>query len=369
MSKRIWSGILTVLSCLVEWNEIATDYLADWLSRFARRISLAAVLVVGGGVTYKLATASRNSSGTMSAINGPYAAPNVISSSAINARFSDIESEITDSLDRSGKGPMLAPMRLTNGTNAAPSLTFDSETTAGLYRVSSGILAMTFNGTESSRWTTNGIRAANGAVATPSLSFLNDTGSGLYRIGASDIGFAINGVKVQEWNADTTTTKVGDKLSLWGSTPTIGFNLYNNGSNRYMTTNLAGALTLDTTNGFIFYSAPSGTADAVATLTERMRVNTSGVTIGSGGTAMALMKKGSASITPGSITANTCTTVTSPAVTGATGSSQCLAFGPLTSGMTTNCQGNVDSCDIQVCNVRTINGSPTAGTYGCWIIN
>jgi hypothetical protein len=229
-----------------------------------------------------VAVASRNSSGTMSAISGPYVAGTVISAATINARFADIESEITDSLDRSGKGPMLAPMRLTNGTVALPSLTFDSDTDTGIYRVGADNPAVTVGGTKVQEWTSNGLRAANGAVATPSLSFINDTGSGLYRIGSTDIGFAINGVKVQEWNADTTTTKVGDKLSLWGSTPTIGFNLYNNGSNRYMTTNLAGALTLDTTNGFIFYSAPSGTADAVATLTERLRVNASGATFSTG---------------------------------------------------------------------------------------
>lgn len=153
------------------------------------------------GLALRDALASRNSSGTMSAINGPYVAGTVISPATINARFADIETEVTDSLDRSGKGPMLAPLRLTNGTNALPSLTFDSDTDTGIYRVGADNPAVTVGGTKIQEWTSNGLRVANGAVATPSLSFINDTGSGLYRNGASDLRFAVAGADKTYWNA------------------------------------------------------------------------------------------------------------------------------------------------------------------------
>lgn len=50
-------------------------------------------------------------------------------------------------------------------------------------------------GTKSSVINTNGIQVGNGTVSQPSMSFQSDSGSGLYRIGASNIGVACNGVK------------------------------------------------------------------------------------------------------------------------------------------------------------------------------
>lgn len=91
------------------------------------------------------AEASRNSSGTMSTLN-TFVSGTTISSTNVNANFADIATEITDSLDRSGKGPMLAPLRLTNGTFAAPSLTFDSDTDTGIYRIGANNLGVTANG-------------------------------------------------------------------------------------------------------------------------------------------------------------------------------------------------------------------------------
>lgn len=94
------------------------------------------------------ATASRNSSGTMSAINGPYTAGSVISKTALNARFSDIETEITNSVDKGGRTTMTAPLPLSNGSAALPSLTFGSDTDTGLYRIGADNLGVTIGGTK-----------------------------------------------------------------------------------------------------------------------------------------------------------------------------------------------------------------------------
>jgi hypothetical protein len=228
MSKRIWSGILAVLSCLVEFNEIATDFLANWLSRFARRVSLVAVLIVGGGVTYKLATASRNSSGSMVAINGPYSAPNVISSAAVNARFSDIESEISDSLSRSGKGGMTAPVRGANGTSTAPTYSFTSETTAGLYRNGAGDLRMAFNGTDAEQWASTGITVPGNITLSGTSSKLGIGGAPTDFLDVTLAGSASNAVG--QWleaslaDGNGVTLYMGKNFSATGNAGVLQYN-------------------------------------------------------------------------------------------------------------------------------------------------
>src|SRR3954470_14891288 len=61
------------------------------------------------------ALASRNSSGTYTIPNS-FSAGSVISSSAVNANFSDIGTELTSSLDRAGRGAMTAQLQLASGT-------------------------------------------------------------------------------------------------------------------------------------------------------------------------------------------------------------------------------------------------------------
>src|ERR1700742_4112943 len=72
--------------------------------------------------------------------NGTYARPagqpvvtgTTIDATVFNNLTADLAAEITDSLDRSGKGPMLAPLELPNGDELAPSLTF-ADNSIGLY--------------------------------------------------------------------------------------------------------------------------------------------------------------------------------------------------------------------------------------------
>lgn len=193
--------------------------------RYVRIAALAGALVAALLLVDR-AWASRNSAGTMAAANGPYVTNTVINSTLLNARLADIESELTNSLDRNGKGGMLAALRGTDGTVAAPALSFTSETGTGLYRIGAGDLGIAILGSKVGEWTANGLRAANGAVATPSLSFVNDTGDGLYRIGANNPGFAVAGSKRQEWTTTGTivtgTASVTSTLGVTGVTTTTG---------------------------------------------------------------------------------------------------------------------------------------------------
>lgn len=56
-----------------------------------------------------------------------------------NSPLEDIAAALTGSLPRNGSAPMLSPIRLTDGTVAAPALTFNSATTTGLYKTTNGI--------------------------------------------------------------------------------------------------------------------------------------------------------------------------------------------------------------------------------------
>jgi hypothetical protein len=82
-------------------------------------------------------------------ITNSFSSGSTIASSAVNANFTDVASEITGSLPRNGEAAMTGQMK-----------------------------------------------SASGTVLLPGICFSSDTDCGFYRIGADNIGFAIGGVKV-----------------------------------------------------------------------------------------------------------------------------------------------------------------------------
>jgi hypothetical protein len=77
-----------------------------------------------------------------------FSAGTTIESSAVNANFSDIASEITNSLPRDGQAAMTGAMKASNGTAAAPSITFGSDTDTGLYRSAANTMNYTSGGVD-----------------------------------------------------------------------------------------------------------------------------------------------------------------------------------------------------------------------------
>lgn len=97
----------------------------------------------------EVADAARNSSGTHSLPTGnPVVSGAAISSTVHNNTMSDLSSEITDSLSRSGKGAMLAPLELANGSTSLPAISFDSDTNTGCWRKGADNLACGVAGAE-----------------------------------------------------------------------------------------------------------------------------------------------------------------------------------------------------------------------------
>lgn len=112
-----------------------------------RKSGIAIALGFVFGLACSFLVGARNSSGTYSLPSGnPVVTGTSITSTWANNTLTDIKNELTNSLDRNGRGAMLAPLQLPNGTLAAPSLTFSSDTDTGLYRVGSAQMSLVVDG-------------------------------------------------------------------------------------------------------------------------------------------------------------------------------------------------------------------------------
>ena len=115
---------------------------------------------------------SRNSGGSYSLPAGnPVSSGTPISATWGNTLTGDLATEMTDSLSRSGKGGMLAPLRVPDGTVAAPSVSFTSETGSGWFRESAGVLKAAILGTYRLLLNATGLKI-NGTLETTGTSLL-----------------------------------------------------------------------------------------------------------------------------------------------------------------------------------------------------
>lgn len=143
----------------------------------------------------------RNSSGTYSLPSGnPVVSNTLIQSTWANNTCSDLGSSITDSLDRNGRGAMLAALKNIDGTAVAPALTFSSEGTLGLYRVAAGVLGIAAGGALVLSIASTGLTFTNplvlpiGSATAPSVTFTSNTNTGLYSPGTNQVALTTNGV-------------------------------------------------------------------------------------------------------------------------------------------------------------------------------
>lgn len=89
----------------------------------------------------------RNGSGTMSVPN-TFTSNTTISSSAVNANFSDIGTEITGSLPRDGQAGMTGQLKAATGTAAEPGMAFNSDTNTGFFLKSGDTIGVAAGGVE-----------------------------------------------------------------------------------------------------------------------------------------------------------------------------------------------------------------------------
>jgi hypothetical protein len=116
---------------------------------------------------------ARNAAGNYTLPSGnPVITGATIQSSWANTTLSDLASEITDSLSRTGKGGMLSALLLVNGTISAPAMAFASEVSSGLYRAAANDMRLVLGGVDR-------LRVLSATGGNPSLVFRSpQAGSG-----------------------------------------------------------------------------------------------------------------------------------------------------------------------------------------------
>ena len=114
-------------------------------------------------------------------------------------------------------------VEIANGTNGAPSIAFDSDTDTGLYRSGSNVLGLSAGGTASHLFKSNGsepqvpLKATNGSVSAPSLTFASDTNLGLYRSAADTLSVTTGGTERAYFNSNGLNIKGQLDLRLYDS--------------------------------------------------------------------------------------------------------------------------------------------------------
>lgn len=98
-----------------------------------------------------------------------------ISSSSVNANFTDISSEITNSLPRDGQAAMTGQLKSSSGSASAPGVTFGADLDTGLFRKAENTLGISAGGTEvasatATTFTVTGLTATNAALTTPTIA-------------------------------------------------------------------------------------------------------------------------------------------------------------------------------------------------------
>jgi microcystin-dependent protein len=150
----------------------------------------------------------RNGSGTHSIPNS-FSSGSTISSSAMNANFTDIATEITGSLPRDGQAGMTGQFKAASGTIAVPGLSFGSDTDTGFYRKASNTIGAVVGGTEVGTIDSNGFNSTLGVLVPIPTGVILCYGAttaptGWVRCNARTIGNASSGA-TERANADTET--------------------------------------------------------------------------------------------------------------------------------------------------------------------
>jgi hypothetical protein len=149
---------------------------------------------------------ARNGSGVYELATDPFTPGTVISSTQMNMALSDIALAISESLPANGERGMYGPFMLADGTNTAPSFSFNSEASLGLYRPGSGVLGFALASAEQMRLTSNGLMIGSDV----------DTGERLQVNGHSKMtgNLEVQGTSIQHGDIDARGNIGADGLIL-----------------------------------------------------------------------------------------------------------------------------------------------------------
>lgn len=133
----------------------------------------------------------RNASGTYVLPLPPVLPDTTIEATWANTTLDDLAQAMTNSLSRDGQGGMSAPFRLVDGAVGTPGLSWQAETSTGLYRESAGVMSIAVQGAKVAQWTAAGLGVLGtmGAGAFVPSSSTAPT-NGLYLPAANTLGLS-----------------------------------------------------------------------------------------------------------------------------------------------------------------------------------
>jgi hypothetical protein len=128
----------------------------------------------------------RNSSGVYTLPTGnPVVTGTTITSTWANTTMADVGSELTNSLDRSGRGGMFAAFKLFDGTSSAPGLSFANEPATGLARLGTGVISVVAASTVVGTLDANGFNGGVGGTTPGAGAFTTLAASGNATVGGT----------------------------------------------------------------------------------------------------------------------------------------------------------------------------------------
>lgn len=153
----------------------------------------------------------RDSNGTMTAPSGqPVVGGTPALATVFNLLVADLVAELTDSLSRSGKGGMLAPMEFADGSVGDPSLTFVNNPTCGLYRAGAGDIRLSHLGVDMAVLTTALLKLIGHCVdGASAVGVTLDTVNALTTTGAKLLSVLNNAVEKFSIDKDGAVTAGG----------------------------------------------------------------------------------------------------------------------------------------------------------------
>jgi len=95
-------------------------------------------------------------------VTNSFSSGTTISSSEMNANFTDFASEVTNSLPRDGQAAMTGQLKIAAGTAAAPGLIFSTDTNTGVYRVAADTLGIAVGGSLVAQFDSTGAQTSSG---------------------------------------------------------------------------------------------------------------------------------------------------------------------------------------------------------------
>lgn len=124
---------------------------------------------------------SRNGSGTFTVVN-TFNSGDTITASSHNANWSDLATEMTNSVAADGQTTMTGPLKAANGSVSSPAVTFASDTDTGMYRIGANNIGVGVNGAKVLDVSTTGLNVVgavqqNGDTLMPTGSVLDYAGA------------------------------------------------------------------------------------------------------------------------------------------------------------------------------------------------